>query len=115
MLEIFEVLVILFLIVMGYITFVSYKRKNLSKLSFAFWELVWLVGLLGTYFNNHLEKYAQSIHIMRIFDLYTIIGFMFFLFIIFYLFKIVKKSEKRIEELTRVIALKSLSGEKSKK
>ena len=45
---------------------------------------------------------------MRVFDLYTIIGFMFFLFIVFYLFRVVKENEKRIEEMVRVLAIKNM-------
>jgi hypothetical protein len=108
MLEGFELGGILFLILMCYLTFVSYKRKELSKGSSTLWYAVWIISLIGISFNKYFSKFLGGLDISRIFDLYTLVGFMFFLVIIFSLFKSVKRSEVRIEELTRILALKSL-------
>ncbi len=111
MMEKFEILAIVFLIIMIYLTFVSYKRHHLSKVSSFFWYAVWILGFIGIAFNKYVNVFLESLDIMRVFDLYTMIGFMFFLFIIFYLFKTVKGNEKRLEELTRILTLKSLEKE----
>ncbi|MBS3088404.1 DUF2304 domain-containing protein [Candidatus Pacearchaeota archaeon] len=104
----FEVLAVVFLVIMIYITFTSYKTKRLSKLSALFWFLVWAAGIFGIFLNKKLGLFLESLSIMRVFDLYTIIGFMFFLFIVFYLFRVVKENEKRIEEMVRVLAIKNM-------
>jgi hypothetical protein len=114
MIQGFEVLSTLFLVLMVYLTFIAYKRKHLSILSSFFWYAVWVLGFIGIAFNKYFNVFLESLDIMRVFDLYTIVGFMFFLFIIFYLFKKVKDNEKRLEELTRILALKSLKKEKGK-
>lgn len=111
MIQGFEILSVLFLMFMFYLTFIAYKRNHLSKLSSFFWYAVWILGFVGIAFNKYVNVFLEGLDIMRVFDLYTIMGFMFFLFIIFYLFKVVKNNEKRVEELTRIIALKSLKKE----
>ena len=115
MIEKFEILAIVFLMIMFYLTFVAYKRNHLSKLSSFFWYAVWILGFIGIAFNKYVNVFLESLDIIRVFDLYTIIGFMFFLFIMFYLFKIVKGNEKRLEELTRILALKSFEKEVDKR
>ncbi len=112
MIQGFEILGIIFLLFMIYITFISYKRKTLSNFSASFWFLIWISGTIALIFSKYLKMILPSLSIYRIFDLYTIIGFMFFLFMIFYLFKIIKRTEKRVEDLTRTLALKSIDKEK---
>lgn len=102
----YEILGAIFLLVMIYFTFVAYKRKQLSRPSLLFWTIVWIAGAIAMIFKNILQSLLPVLAVYRIFDLYTIIGFMFFLFMVFYLFRTVKRTEKRVEELTRMMAMK---------
>ena len=114
MIQTFEILAILFLLAMVYISVYSFKRNQLNRGELAFWIIVWVAAMGGIVFNKNLNSFLEDLSILRIFDLYTIIGFMFFLFMIFYLFRVVKKTERRVEEIVRVLAIKEMKRENGK-
>jgi len=111
----YEILGVIFLLVMMYISFVAYKRKQISQIFLIFWIIIWLGGILALIFKDTIKSLLPGLAIYRVFDLYTIVGFMFFLFMLFYLFRVVKKSEKRIEDLTRMLALNETNENKDNK
>jgi len=108
----FEIIGIIFVLIMIYFTYLSYKRKELSKVSFLFWLCFWIAGGFLVIFHSFVNKILPPLQIIRVMDLYMILSFIFLFSLIFYLFRIVNKSEKRLEELARIIALKGLDKEK---
>ena len=104
----YELILALFLLVMVYLTFVSYRRKQITRMGFIFWSIIWLGGIVSVLFHPYLSPILTSLVIMRVFDLYTIAGFFILFFIIFYLFRAVQRTERRMELVTRTIALKPL-------
>lgn len=106
----FEVVGIIFLLVMIYLTYYERKRKRISHRSFLFWLVVWCGGIILVILNSYANILLTPLSIMRVLDLYMILAFMFFFAIIFYLFKTVKNSERRVEELVRHIALNENKG-----
>jgi hypothetical protein len=109
----FEIIPLVFILGMIYFTYVSFKKKQLSKPGFLFWNFIWLLCIILILFHPYIKNILSPLNINRVFDLYTILGFLFFFFIIFYLFRQYNRTEKKIEELTRKLALKGLLDRKN--
>ena len=104
----FEIIGILFLLVMIYLTYIEYRRARLSKTTFIIWLIFWLGGILLITFHPYVNSIISEINIVRVLDLYMILAFMFLFALIFYLFVVIKNVEKRVEEVVRRVALKEL-------
>ncbi len=102
----YELIPILFALVMIYITFYSYKRKQIAKYGLIFWNVVWIISILLVAFHTYVNQFLNPLNIMRVFDLYTIVAFLLILFIVFYLFRAVSRIEKKIENLARIVTIK---------
>jgi hypothetical protein len=103
-----EIIGIIFILAMSYLTYIEYKKKNISKIVFLFWDLVWLTGVFLILLHEQANKFLDPLNIIRVMDLYMILAFMFLFIIIFYLFIRNKQTEKRLEKLTRIIALRRI-------
>jgi hypothetical protein len=104
----FEIIGVLFIAMMVYLTYLEYKRKNLDRIGLTFWNLIWAMGAFLILFHNYVNNLLPELNIVRVLDLYMILSFMFLFALVFYLFIIIKRTEKRVEQLTRIIALKPL-------
>lgn len=105
MVDVIQVLGIAYLLVMLYLSFLYYKKNHYTARSFAFWVTVWLLGVLLLAFPQTASLLTQTIHVPRVIDFYLIIGLMFFSIICFLSFMAVKRTEARVEELVRAVAI----------
>lgn len=110
MIEAFGIVGIIFLLVMVYLTYVEYKKSRLSRGAFFIWLLSWFSAVVLVIFRDYVNSIILEINIVRVLDLYMILGFMFLFYVVFYLFVIVKKNERRVEELVRKIALSNIKN-----
>ena len=101
-----QILAVLFGLVMIYLTFINFKRKNYDAKDFALWLVVWIAFLFLASFPSIVYGVMESLDIQRTVDFFIIGGFMFFTVIIFYLYRTVRKSENKIEEIVRKVALR---------
>mgnify|MGYP001566800714 CR=1 FL=1 len=104
----FEIIGILFLLVMIYLTYIEHKKSRLNKATFTAWLIFWLGGILLIIFHPYVNSIISEINIVRVLDLYMIMAFMFLFALLFYLFVIIKHVEKRVEEVVRRVAMKEL-------
>ena len=104
--ELLQILGIGYLLMMFYLTFLYYKRNNYSLRSFIFWTIVWIFGVLLLIAPETVSFVTQKMGVARVIDFYLIIGLMFFSIICFLNYATVKRSEAKIEELVRKLALK---------
>jgi len=104
----FELIGAVFILFMIYLSYIEYKKRNLSKLEFGLWLFTWFTSIILIFFRSKIMVLLKPLNIPRIFDLYTILAFMFLFVLIFFLYTRNKKTEKRVEEITRVVALKDL-------
>jgi len=74
--------------------------------SFIFWVVVWAAGGVLLAFPNSASLLTQQLHVARVTDFYLILGLMFFSVITFLNSTSTKRTEKRVEELVRKIAIK---------
>lgn len=111
----YELIPIIFLLLMIYLTYISYRRKQIQKYGLLFWTCFWIIGIFLVIFHTYFNPFLSIINVTRVFDLYTMLGFIALLFIAFYLFRTNQRIEKKLEELTRVLALKDVIKIKPKK
>lgn len=100
-----QVLGIVFVLVMLYLTFLYYKRQHYSKSSLLLWLAVWLGALVLVIFPETVYGIMETLKIERTVDFFVISGFIFFSVIIFYLYNSVKQMERKMEKLVRKIAI----------
>jgi hypothetical protein len=105
----FEYIGVFFLLIMIYFSYLVYKKKELTRFGLIFWILLWLGGIFLILFHNYFNYLLSPLNIIRIMDLYMIIAFMILFSLVFYLFVKKRKLEKKLEEITRQIALKPLN------
>ena len=102
---------IIFILIMIYLTFLYYKKSHYSAASLSLWMAVWLGALLLVLFPETLYGIMETLKIERTVDFFVISGFMFFTVLIFYLYNTVKQMQRKMERLVRKIAI---DGKKDK-
>ncbi|MEA3515429.1 MAG: DUF2304 domain-containing protein [Nanoarchaeota archaeon] len=106
-----QLLGIIFVLVMIYLTFLYYKKSHYSAASLSLWMAVWVGALLLVLFPETLYGIMETLNIERTVDFFVISGFMFFIVLIFYLYSTVKQMQRKMEKLVRKIAI---DGKKEK-
>jgi hypothetical protein len=101
-----QIIGVLFGVFMMYYTFLHYKRKEFTIKEYGFWMVLWAVFILVTLYPGVLDPVLESLSIARALDFFIIVGFLFLIGVIFYTYTIVRKSQKKIEEIVRNIAIK---------
>ena len=101
-----QILGSLFGFFMMYYTFLQHKRKEFTIKEYSFWFIFWGAFVVITLFPQILDPILTTLNIVRALDFFIIAGFLFLVFIIFYTYTIVRKSQKKLEEVVRSIALK---------
>jgi len=101
-----QILGIFFALIMLYLTFYNFKRKTLSKQSYALWTVVWVLTVLIALFPQTLYGVMEDLSIQRTVDFIALIGFAFFAVLIFYLHSKVNKMQEKLERLVRNMAMK---------
>ena len=108
-----QIIAILFVIVMIYLTFLYYKRSHYSRKSLFLWLVVWLGALVLVVFPASIYGIMETLKIERTVDFFVIAGFMFFTVIIFYLYNAVKQMQRKMEKLVREFAIEKRKGMKA--
>ena len=112
----FQILGILFGLIMMYLTFLYYKRANYDKTGLIFWFLVWVGFTFLVAFPSITYGVMDVLEIERTADFFYVSGFLFFSLILFYVYNLTKKNQKQLETLVREIAFKraEAKGKKTK-
>ncbi|MCP3682793.1 MAG: DUF2304 domain-containing protein [bacterium] len=97
---------LLFGLVMVYISFINYKRKDFTFNEWIFWVILSVAFMAVSVFPQILEPVVESLSLSRALDLFIIIGFMFLIAAVFYTYMITRRTQRSMEELVRKIALK---------
>lgn len=107
-----QILGIIFIFAMIYLTFLYYKRSHYSKASLFLWMAVWLGGLLLVLFPSTIYGIMETLKIERTVDFFVLCGFLFFTVLIFYLYNAVKQMQRKMEKLVREIAQRNKERKK---
>ena len=108
-----QILGIFFAVFMLYYTFLQMKRKEFTAREYSFWMVLWVMFLTVTVFPGLLDPVVESLNIARTMDFFIILGFMFLVGAVFYTYALVRKTQKRVEEIVRRLAIKN--GDKKEK
>ena len=100
-----QILGLLFGFFMMYYTFLQYKRKEFTIKEYIFWFVFWAVFVAITLFPQVLDPVLSTLNIARALDFFIIAGFLFLIFAIFYTYVQLRKTQKKLEDLVRNIAL----------
>jgi len=101
-----DILLIIFIFFMTYLTFLAYKKKQFGDKGLVLWMLLWVGSIILVAFHNFFNQFISQLNIIRVFDLYTIIALMILFFSLFFIFKAIIDLTKKVERLTRHIAVK---------
>lgn len=100
-----QILGILFGFFMVYYSFLQYKRKEFTIKEYTFWIVFWGAFVTVTIFPQILDPLLKTLSIARAMDFFIVIGFLFIIFVIFYTYTLVRKTQRKLEEVVRNIAL----------
>jgi hypothetical protein len=101
-----QILGVLFGLFMMYYTFLHYKRKEFTIKEYGFWFIFWGLFVIITLFPQVLDPVLETLSISRALDFFIIGGFLFLIFVTFYTYTVVRKTQKKLEEVVRNVALK---------
>ena len=97
---------IAYLAFMIYLSFLYYKRNNYSWQSFVFWIAVWGIAAVLLLIPGLASEIIPKLQVVRLLDLYVIAGLLVFSAVCFFSYASVKRTENKVEELVRQLALK---------
>lgn len=107
---------VLFGLLMAYLTFVAFKKKQLSRPDFVFWELIWLaviaIAFFSTFAFTESEIFVKTIGAVRLLDFLTVAGFVVLFLVAFFTFKSVRQTQAKVEQIVEAVALKGLKEKK---
>lgn len=111
-----QVIGVLFGLFLIYLTFLFHKRKEFTFNEWAFWTLISLMFMIVSLFPQILDGIVKSLNLYRTMDLFIILGFMFLIAAVFYSYKVTRATQRRLEEVVRIIALeRQTSGKQNEK
>ena len=97
---------IIFAFILFYFTFLNYKRKELSAAELLFWSAMWALFIFVVLFPSSLAFIADTLHLVRLFDLFTIGAFMFLIALTFYNYMTNMHTKRKVDGIVRALALR---------
>lgn len=101
-----QIIGLVFGLVMCYLTFVYYKRKNYDAQAFVVWLSIWISFMVLAVFPSSVYGIMEQLQIQRTVDFFVIGGFLVFSVLLFKSYTLSKKNQKQIEDLVRKLAIK---------
>ncbi|EKD75938.1 MAG: hypothetical protein ACD_43C00272G0008 [uncultured bacterium] len=103
-----QVLASIFGLVMAYLSFLHYKRKEFNRYQFIIWEVLWCSFIVVTLLPDRFNLITEKLGIARAFDLFAIGAFIVIMFLTFHNYLLITKLEKRLEDRVRTNTLDDL-------
>ena len=103
-----QILGLIFGIVMLYLTYLSFRKKDFMFGDFLLWFLVWLGFSLAVIFPSSLKLFMQTFGVVSVVQVFSILGMMFIFVLVFYLYKTVRKSQRKMEQVVKEVALRKV-------
>lgn len=110
-----QIIALIFGLVMVYLTFLHYKRKEFNRYQFVIWEILWFGFIVVTVLPDRFNLLTERLGIARAFDLFAIGAFVVVLSLSFHNYLLITKLEKRLENKVRQKALSEISPHKENK
>ncbi|MFH1181323.1 MAG: DUF2304 domain-containing protein [Candidatus Woesearchaeota archaeon] len=100
-----QVFGLLFGVVIAYLAYTKYKRREFTLTETTFWVTTAVLFSTVAIFPGILDPIVESLSLARTMDLFIILGFMFLLISTFYIYGLVRVNQKKLEEIVRKIAI----------
>ena len=110
-----QIIGILFGLLLIYITFLNFKRKEFTVREFTAWFVIGLIFIFFSVFPKTVYPLSRFINLTRPLDMFIILGFMFILGIVFYTYSIVRGIQKKLEVIVRRVAIEKLDDKRKKR
>jgi hypothetical protein len=104
-----QILGLLFGLFMLYFTFLHHKRNEIKQTEYIIWASLWFGVILITIFPFILEPFTRTLHLQRTMDLLILVGFVFVIGLMFNNYMSLRKTQKKVEEVVRKIAINKAS------
>jgi hypothetical protein len=101
-----QILAILFVVWMTYFSYLHYRRREFTLFEFIFWQLMWVGLTVVVVLPKSVDFILKSFSISRTFDLVVIVGIVLLFGITFRNYVLLKRTERKVEEMTRQLAMK---------
>ncbi|NOZ80525.1 MAG: DUF2304 domain-containing protein [DPANN group archaeon] len=107
-----QIIGILFGMFLIYLTFLYNKREEFTRNEQLFWSFLALGIIFVALFPNVFDPIIHRFAFARTLDLVVVLGFIVVISISFYTYFQMRKTQKKLEEVVRKIALKGDDGRK---
>ncbi len=107
-----QIIAILFALFMIYFAQIHFRRKEIGKIEFISWLIIWMVTIFVVAVPETLRAFAKNFAVTRLFDLMVVGGFILVIFLAASSYLGVRKLERKFEDLIRKEALKKLKKNK---
>ena len=109
---------LLFSLIMIYLSFLHYKRKEFKAEVFFFWLLLWMGFIFMVVFPTSLDVLIKDVlKFGRRLDFFVVLGFIFMISLMYYNYIMVNKTKTKVEKIIRKIAMENMrnKGKERKK
>ncbi len=104
-----QIMGVLFGLLMIYITFLNYKRREFTIKECSFWMILWIFFMFVAISPSSIDYIVKEIlNLSRTMDFFVIIGFMFIIAAVFYTYTIVRRNQKKLENIVRKLAFERI-------
>lgn len=105
---------ITFGLAMMYFSFIKYKRKEISKSEFYFWQVGWIGLVIVAIIPNLFDPIIGKLNFYRRLDFFVVLGFFVLLGLGFYNYSLMRGMEKKVERFVRRQAMRDVHHKKEK-
>lgn len=112
MITVTQVIVILFSLIMFFLTLNQFRKKKLNQIGFLIWSSVWIILIIGILLFKVIERLATLFLKIKVFDLFVLVAVLVIFVLIFLLNSSINENRKKIEEIVEESAFKDAKKKK---
>lgn len=101
-----QIIALLFVVWMTYFSFLHFRRREFTLTEYAFWQIIWLGLAIIVIFPATTRIITRTLGFYRAFDFLTVGGIIILFGVTFRNYVLLRRNDRRLEELTRKLALK---------
>jgi len=100
-----QIVGLFFGLIMIYFSYIYHRKNVISGKEFFIWFIIWIGIIIGSVLPEIVSGLLRPLTVIRILDLYMIIGIFILLALTFFNFHILIKNDKDIKKIVRKLAL----------
>lgn len=112
MITLTQILVIIFGVIMFFITLNQFRKKKLNQVGFLIWASVWIILIISILLFDFISRLATFILNIHVFDLFVLGAIILIFVLIFLLNSSINENRKKIDEIVEEIASRDAKKKK---